>query len=147
TMLNWSVAHTVEELMPRLDAEQVQASLEPLLSMLKKAEDETADAIVAVIGHLGARLAPAQAGQALEAILDAFPKFASSELSGMKYLGGLARQVPAQATSKVLARIVELANEFEHGDALFALARLIPHLPSSPSPEQVDSLLHRLVDG
>ena len=144
SMLNWGISRTVSDLVPRLDADQIRAILAPLLKILKRAEDAGADVTVSIIAALGSKLTSEQARRSLDAILDAFPRFAMSDLSGMRDLGNLGHQLSENVASSALARITRMIDEFDQRDALLALVQVIPCLPLEPSPEQIDPVLERL---
>jgi hypothetical protein len=144
SMLNWGIAHTFTDLVPRLDEDQIQPLLASLLKMLKGAKEERADVIVAIVAALGSRLTDDQARQSLDAILDAFPRFATSELSGMRDLGALAHRLSVDAASGALARITRMTNEYEQGGALLALVQLVSRLPIEPGPELIEPVVTRV---
>jgi hypothetical protein len=146
SMLNWGIAHTAADLIPRLDERQIQSSLDTLLDVLKRATDETADVTVSILVAIGSRLTGDQALTALQAILDAFRQFAeTSDLSGMKEVASLGRQLSPADASSVHARVADLVEESGRPEALLALVQILPGLPVAPNREQADALLKRVV--
>jgi hypothetical protein len=144
SMLNWGIAHTFSDLVPRLNESQIQTLLASLLKMLKGAKEDLADVIVAIVAALGSRLTDDQARQSLDAILASFPRFATSELSGMRDLDALAHRLSVDAASSALARITRMTNEYEQGDALLALVQVVSWLPIEPGPELIEPVVARL---